>query len=140
MKLYEEFKLFENMWDEPVVAQKLKEWKASNISAAPIVNADGTLDQTTRYKSLLTQIDTDKTVTYTVKDLSTRILHLTADLADADGTKMTVRIIAHTRRPEYTLQLGYGASNSGDHTRLSWDAVLDYLIIEGVIANTDLCT
>lgn len=129
----DEFKLHENLWNN------LNEWvpaSGKTASNAPTVTADGKLDQTNRYKSLLAQLDTDNNVTYVVKDLSERVLYVHTEL---QGKVITARIVAHLRRTEYTLQLGQDAASKGDFKNLSWEAVLKHLLDEGIITSTSLC-
>jgi len=112
----------------------------STSSNKPSVDSLGRFDHTPRFKSLLAQIDADKLATYEVRNLGTRLLYIIITSVDF-GYRTSVRIIGPFRQDgkEYTLQLGLNSANHGDHHNLSWKELLDYLIDESIIENTNLC-
>lgn len=113
----------------------------STNSNKPSVDSLGRFDHTPRFKSLLAQIDADKLASYEVRQLGSRLLYIIITSVDF-GYRTSVRIIGPFRQQtgkEYTLQLGLNSANQGDHHNLSWKELLDYLIDESVIENTNLC-
>ena len=142
-KLYEEFKEYETMWE-------LLEWvdskgtQVSTPAAQTQTNSTGSSTLLTireRFQKILDQIAADKTSSkYKVIDLSDRVLYV--QIIFNSDEHLMVRIIYNTRKQNFTLQLNGDLSdeaNKGDHHDLSWKEVLDYLVAEGVVTNTNLC-
>ena len=120
MKLHEEFKEYESLWED-----------TNNYHSSKQL-----LRPSDKYKSLLAQIDSDGNAKYAVKELSDRVL--TMHIETMWGNSFT-RIIFNTKRNNFTLQLLGDTANSGTIRDLSWPEVLDYLIGEGIIDDTNLC-
>lgn len=85
-------------------------------------------DQTYRYKRLLAQIDADGFCKYTVNLLDSRTLDITLK----NGVE--VKLERNDHFPIYTLTIEDTSQSYDDY-----EDVLDALIIEGIIGDTDLC-
>lgn len=85
-------------------------------------------DQTYRYKRLLAQIDADGFCKYTINVLDSRTLDITLK----NGVE--VKLERNDHFPIYTLTVEDTSQSFDDY-----EDVLDALIIEGIIGDTDLC-
>ena len=85
-------------------------------------------DQTYRYKRLLAQIDADGFCKYTVNVLDSRTLNITLK------NGVAVKLERQEHSPVYVLTVGNNSESFDDY-----EDVLDALIIEGIIGDTDLC-
>jgi hypothetical protein len=85
-------------------------------------------DQTYRYKRLLAQIDADGFCKYTINLLNERTLDITLH----NGVE--VKLERNDHFPIYTLTVEDTSQSFDDY-----EDVLDALIIEGIIGDTDLC-
>lgn len=122
MKLFEEFKQYENLWEN------------ASWTAAPSAKVNP-LDQSARFKSLLDQINNDTPGNHYLRSLSDKIFYITVECPFGH---ISVRTWPSSRNKGYTLQLNGDAANKGDYHNLTWQEVLDYLIDEGIIENTNL--
>jgi hypothetical protein len=122
MKLFEEFKQYENLWENT-------NYKASAGRVANPVN------QEARFKSLLDQINNDTPGNHYLRSLNDRIFYITVECSFG---QVNVRTWFNSRNKGYTLQLDGEAANKGDYYSLTWEEVLDYLIDEGIIEDTNL--
>jgi hypothetical protein len=96
---------------------------SSSKSAGPKIP-----DQTTRFKSLLAQIDSDGFCKYTVNVLDSSMLSITLH------NKVNVTLIRQPQSATYVLRVGNHREVYDDY-----EDVLRALIEEGIIGETDLC-
>ena len=119
--------------------KKLCEWLDSNgktvhvnNSPAPSKSSNTPVgkipDQTYRYKRLLAQIDADGFCKYTINVLDSRTLDITLK------NGVAVKLERNDHFPIYTLTVEDTSQSFDDY-----EDVLDALIIEGIIGDTDLC-
>ena len=121
----DDFKLYENLWEDTG-------WISLNSQNNTSTNS---LSQTDRFKSLLAQINNDTPGNHYLRSLSDKIFYVTVECPFGS---INVRVWFVSDRKGYTLQLAGDAVNEGTYSKLNWQEVLDYLIDESVIENTNL--
>lgn len=120
---------------------RIKEWRDANGkkvgSTSSSMISSGLKnypDQTDRYKKLLAQIDSDKICTYTVNELTDRILNITVNTKNKTNLKIKIVYKPYCNPPCYSL-----IANDKEVNDLTYEEVLDLLEMAAVISNTNLC-
>lgn len=114
----------------PEYKELLTEWvdkngKKVNLKAT---SSDLVPDQTYRFERLVAQIQADKRCRIQVNNLTETVLEITT------GNYVKIKIERLPQFPNYVLKIGNYRRSYDDY-----DDLLDALIEEGIIANTDLC-
>lgn len=99
-----------------------------NITSATPTNKVNLPDQTYRFERLVAQIQADKLCRIQVNNLTETVLEITT------GNHVKIKIERLPQFPNYVLKIGNHRKSYDDY-----DDLLDALIEEGIMANTDLC-
>lgn len=118
---------------------RLKEWLDANgkkvgptVSHLASSGPKNYPDQTGRYKKLLAQIESDKISTYTINELTDRILDITVDTKNKTGLNIKIVYKPYCSPPCYTIK----ANNSGVDD-LTYEEILELLELGAVIKSAD---